>query len=241
MDLTGRVGGWVSLTDPAVAELTARGTDFVVCDLEHAPTTLETLTDQVRAVEAGDGTAFARVPWNDHVTIKRVLDTGVAGLVVPMVDDADEARGAVDATRYPPEGRRGIAAARASDYGRRLDEYVAAFDPTLVVQIETEAGLDSAGEIAAVEGVDALFVGPADLSAALGRFGEFESDAFRAAVEAVLDAGAAADVPVGTLGTTPEQVEALGELGFDFLVAGFDCSHLVEGTRRSVAAGREVL
>ncbi|QLD86315.1 aldolase [Natronomonas halophila] len=243
-DLFGTVGTWTSLSDPAVAEIAAGGGfDFVVVDTEHTPLGLESVADCVRGVEAADGNAVVRVPSNDPVRIKRLLDVGADGLLVPMVDTAEEAQAAVEATRYPPEGGRGVAAARAADYGRTFENYVREGHRSLsvIVQIESGEAVDNAADIAAVEGVDALFVGPADLSASLGRFAEWTDAEFLAAIEATVDAAEDAGVPVGTLGTTPEQIEALGSLGFDYMVAGADFTHLVEGQRRALAAAEDVL
>lgn len=239
------VGTWVSLSDPAVAELVAPDFDFVVLDREHTPHDLATITDQARAVDAasGDAVPLARVPANDPVAIKRTLDVGVAGVVVPSVESREEAEAAVAACRYPPDGMRGVAAARAAQYGRTFDEYVAGAneDVLTVLQIETEGGVGNAAAIAAVDGVDALFVGPADLSADLGAIGEFDDSAVREAVRDVLDAGSASDIPVGTLCTGPDQVRTLGGLGFDFLVAGLDTAFLLEGATTVADVAADVL
>jgi 2-keto-3-deoxy-L-rhamnonate aldolase RhmA len=239
------VGTWASLADPAVPELLAPDADFVVLDTEHTPNSLETVSDCARAVDAADGDALpiARVAWNDPVRIKRLLDTGVAGVMVPMVESADEAEEAVAACRYPPGGVRGIATARASDYGRNFEGYVESANDDLltILQIETEAGVENAADIAAVDGVDALFVGPADLSANLGVFGEWTSAELTGAISTVLDAGAAADTPVGTLGARPAEVRALGALGFGFLIAGVDTAMLLDGVSEAVGAARETL
>lgn len=243
-DLHDTVGTWTSLSDPAVAEMAAgAGFDFVVVDTEHAPLGLETVADCLRAVEAEDGRSMVRVPWNDPVRIKRLLDLGPDALLVPMVDTVVEAREAVAATRYPPEGERGVAAARAADYGRSFESYVETDhrDLSVVLQVESAEAVENAGDIAAVDGVDALFVGPADLSASLGVFAEWGDEAFLDAVESVLEAGEAADVPVGTLGTTTEQIRALGSLGFDYLIAGADFTHLLEGQRRALEAADETI
>lgn len=239
------VGTWISLADPAVAELTAPGFDFVMLDTEHSPNGTETVANQVRAVEAapGDAVPLARAVDNDPGAIKRLLDLGVAGVMIPMVESATEAAAAVDAASFPPDGSRGIAATRASDYGRDLgDYYERANDHTvLLVQIETEQGVAAAEVIAATEGVDALFVGPADLSANLGVFGEFDGQPFREAIAEVLAAGDAADTPVGTLATSAEAIDRYAEMGFDFLVAGWDAGHLRAGTEEFRALARERL
>jgi 2-keto-3-deoxy-L-rhamnonate aldolase RhmA len=163
--------------------------------------------------------------------------------MVPLVETTTEAEAAVAAVRYPPDGERGVAATRASDYGRSLDEYVARAndDTAVIVQIETERALENVGAIATVDGVDALFVGPADLSANLGVFGEFESDRFRSAVETVLGAGDDADVPVGTLATSHEGIERYTDWGFEYIIAGTDAGHLQRGAARMREAAREGL
>lgn len=240
---TGRpvVGTWLSIPSPGVAEIVAgQDPDFVVVDTEHAAASLETVENVLRAVEAapGDAVPLARVAWNDPVRIKRLLDTGPAGLVVPMVETAEAAREAVSAMRYPPDGERGIAAARASDYTGRFEEYVGAANERLltVVQVESEAGVENAAAIAAVDGVDALFVGPSDLSAALGAFPDADADRVVAAVEDVVAAGDAADVPVGTLAVDPGRVDHWLDRGMDFLVVGVDFALLADGTRAALAA-----
>lgn len=231
-------GTWVSIGHPTVAELLAGvGFDFLVVDTEHAATSLETIENAVRAVEAASGTTtpIVRVPWNDPVRIKRVLDTGPGGLLVPMVESADEARAAVEAARYPPEGIRGIAASRANDYGRELAGAVeeGASDPVTIVQVETKKAVENAGEIGAVDGIDALLVGPADLSASLGVFGDWDDDAFEDAIETVLRAADDAGTPVGTLATSDAEIDRIHSLGFDYLVTGVDAIHLREGARRA--------
>lgn len=239
-------GTWLTIGHPAVAEIAAGlEFDFVVVDTEHAPTSLETVENQLRAVEAaeGDTAALARVPWNDPVRIKRLLDTGPAGLVVPMVETAQEAREAVAAMRYPPEGIRGIAAARASNYTHDFVEYVETANEDLVtiVQIESERGLANAEDIAAVEGVDALFVGPSDLAAAVGAFPDQDDPAVVEAVEQVAAAGEAAGTPVGTLAVDPDRIETWLDRGMDFLVVGFDVAFVAEGASEALAAYRDAL
>ena len=183
------------------------------------------------------------MPWNDPVRIKRLLDTGPAGLVVPMVETAEEARDAVRAMRYPPEGDRGIAPARASNYTHDFPGYVREANDRLltVVQIETGRGLENATDIAAVEGVDALFVGPSDLSAALGTFPDADAAEVVDAVERIVTAGADAGVPVGTLTVDPDGVAAWFDRGMDFLVVGLDASFLASGAEQAVSAFEDAL
>lgn len=225
------VGAWLSIGHPTVAEVTAaQEFDFVLIDTEHTSIGLETVENMSRGVEAADGDAetLVRVPSNDPVRIKRILDIGVSGVMVPMVESVDEAKQVVDAVRYPPTGQRGVASGRAAEYGDDFQEYVQSANGsiTTVVQIETQQGLDNVEEIATVDGVDALFVGPADLSANLGIFAEWENERLVDAIETVIDAGNAAGVSVGTLVVNPEDIEMRVEQGFDYLIAGKDTSHL---------------
>lgn len=228
------VGNWISIGHPTVAEICARGFDFVIIDTEHTPTSLESLENSLRAVEAleEDVAPFVRVPWNDQVRIKRVLDLGVAGLMIPMIETAEQAQQAVEAMQYPPEGVRGAAPARASDYGRTFGEYfeTANGELTTIAQIETERGVENADDIVAVDDVDAVIVGHGDLSASMGVFGEWDDDRFRAALQSVLDAAHDAAVPVGMLATDPEGIRRWVEVGVDFAVVGADMFYLAAGS-----------
>lgn len=250
------VGGWCSLPSPGVAEALATAEfDFVTVDTEHAPTTMESVEHALRAIEAAPGgtEALVRVAEVDPTRIKRVLDAGPAGLMAPQVNAVSEARGLVRACRYPPQesdegsaggegsgdgpdGTRGVAASRASNYGRRLDEYVrsAAESLAVIVQIETPEAVANAGEIASVPGIDALFVGPADLSASLGRFRTFDDPEFVDAIRETVTAGNDAGVPVGTLATTDERIDAWLDTGFDFLIVGTDVGFLGAGADRAI-------
>jgi 2-keto-3-deoxy-L-rhamnonate aldolase RhmA len=230
-------GVWLSIPSPTVAEIVAgTDTDFVVVDTEHTAASVETVEHAVRAVESapGDTVALVRAAWNDPVRIKRLLDTGAAGVIAPQVETASEAASFVDATRYPPAGDRGLAASRGSDYGAALDDYYETAGDRLatVVQVESERAVDNVAELSAVDGLDAVFVGPADLSASLGVFGEYDAPAFQTAVETVLADSA---VPVGTLATDPAQVETWTETGFDFQAVAADASALQRGVAASLA------
>lgn len=234
-------GTWLSIGHPAVAEISAGlGFDFVTIDTEHAPLSTETAENMLRAVDAADGEteAVVRVAWNDPVRIKRALDIGPAGVMIPMVETRADAEAAVDAIRYPPEGSRGLAGARASNYGRSFEAYVerANEDLLTIAQIESERAVANVGEIASVEGIDALLVGPADLSASLGAFGEHDSEVVVGAIGRVLDGAHAEDVPVGTLTTAADQIAWRVEQGFDFLITGVDAGHLIKGNLRAKEA-----
>jgi 4-hydroxy-2-oxoheptanedioate aldolase len=231
------LGTWVSIGHPAVVEAAAvAGFDFVAIDTEHTELTLETVAALVRAAEAAPGTlgVIVRPAWNDPVRIKRILDIGVDGIMVPMIETPSDAEELVEATRYPPDGIRGIASGRAAGYGKQFVQYVEEGHRSLltVAQVETRAGVERASEIAAVDGIDSLFVGPADLSASLGAFAEWDSPELREAMSRVIGAGAEAGIPVGTLTVRPEDVDDRVERGFDYQIAGKDMTTLIETGER---------
>lgn len=233
-------GTWISVGHPAVGEMSAQlGFDHVVVDTEHASTSVSELEDVMRAVEAaeGDTAPLVRVPSHDPGRVKRVLDAGAAGLMFPMVETAEEAEDIVAAMRYPPEGVRGVAPARASDYGRSLDEYFAGANEGLVTitQIETGRGVENAAEIAAVDGVDAIQIGQGDLSASLGAFGDWGAEDFRGAVDDVVEAAHAADVPVGMLALDHDGIDRWLDAGVDFMQVGADMVYLTEGAKAAKA------
>ena len=228
--------GWVSLGHPRVAEIVAlAGYDFVIVDIEHTPMSLETLDDIVRAVELRGVPVVVRVPWNDPVELKRVLDIGVAGVMEPMVETAEAAEEAVDAMTYPPDGMRGVAGSRATSYGLEFAEYMEHADDDLVtiLQIETRPGVENAGEISDVAGVDSLFVGPSDLSASLGVAGAWDDEGVLEAIDSVLEASS---VPVGSLAVTEEGIEQWVEQGFDWVISGVDSRNLLTASQATSEA-----
>lgn len=232
------MGTWLSVGHPTVAEVIAsQDVDFTLIDTEHTTITLETVENMARAIDAADDSTdtIVRVPWNDHVRLKRVLDIGIDGVMVPMIDTAAEARELVDAMRYPPEGSRGIASGRATEYGEQFTEYVenANGSFTTIAQIESREGLENVDKIAAVEGIDALFVGPADMAGALGVFGENDPDELIEAMNRVIEAATAAGIAVGTLTIDTDAVADRIERGFDFLIVGKDTAALADANREA--------
>lgn len=236
------VGAWSVIGHPVVAAVLAtEPVDFVVLDGEHSENTIGDLADCVRAVEAANervpsaATAtVVRPSAPDRAEIKRLLDLGVDGIVVPQIESFDDAEEAVQASTYPPDGVRGVAGGRAANYGRDLSEYLerANEDVATILQVETTGAVDDIDDIAALDGVDGLFVGPADLSARLGDFGAFDAPAFQAAIDGIVSAAAAeaADVAVGTLATSHENAPMRrDEWGMDFVVAGVDVDYLRQG------------
>ncbi len=169
-------GCWLEMFSPIAAEVVSQaGYDFVLIDLEHGPGSYLDAISLMQAIQGRDCAPLMRVPSNDEVALKRALDTGVAGVMVPAVNTAAEAEAAVAACHYPPRGRRGMAAAivRGADYGLRTAEYIECAGALLVMcQIESAEAVENVTAVAAVEGVDMLFVGPFDLSAGVGHVGQ---------------------------------------------------------------------
>jgi 4-hydroxy-2-oxoheptanedioate aldolase len=184
-----QIGLWTQLASPIAAEVLAgAGFDFLVLDTEHAPNELPTVHAQLQAMVGGTATPVVRPVWNDPVVFKRLLDVGAQTLLVPFVQTAEEARRAVAATRYPPAGIRGVAlATRANRYGRVKDYFERVNDELCVfVQLETRAALESLEAIAAVDGVDGLFIGPSDLAADMGHLGDSAHPEVRAAIDGAI-------------------------------------------------------
>jgi 4-hydroxy-2-oxoheptanedioate aldolase len=170
-----QIGLWSSLSSNYTVEVIAgAGFDWILLDCEHSPNDLENLLTQLQAAAPYPAHCVVRVPWNDMVTIKRVLDIGAQSLLVPYVSTRAEAESAVSYTRYPPAGARGVAGTtRATRFGRIRDYAKRAQDEICVlVQVETQAALDSIEAICATDGIDGVFIGPADLHASLGHAGE---------------------------------------------------------------------
>lgn len=169
-----QIGIFATLGAPAVTELLAGcGFDWVLVDTEHSPVELTDVVSQLRAINTPGVSALVRPAWNDMVTIKRVLDQGAQTLLIPYVENADEARTAVAHTRFPPRGVRGVSgSSRSSNYGLSSDYFTASErELCVIVQIETLGALAQIEDIALVDGVDAVFIGPSDLAASMGYLG----------------------------------------------------------------------
>ena len=220
-----QIGFWSSLASHLSVEIIAgSGFDWLLLDMEHAPNELPMLHTQLAATERGTALAVVRPPWNDTVLIKRVLDLGAQTLLIPMVQNADEARRAVAATRYPPLGVRGLGTVtRANDYGR-VKDYLQRVNEELcvIVQLETREALANLEEIAAVEGVDGLFVGPADLSADLGYPGQSGHPDLRSLIEKTIVRIVATGKIAGILTPLEDLAHRCIELGARFVAVGSD-------------------
>lgn len=228
------VGMWACSGSPLVTEVAAgSGLDWLLIDMEHSANTLESVLVQLQVSAAYPITPIVRAPFNDTVAIKQILDLGAQNLIVPMVSSAEEAQAAVRAVRYPPAGVRGVGSALArSARWNRVDGYLqdAAEHTTLIVQIETAAGVDAAAEIAAVDGVDAVFVGPSDLAASMGHLGEQTHPDVLAAVARAFAAVKEAGKPVGVNAFDPVAAEEYIAHGTDFIAVGADVALLARAS-----------
>lgn len=238
------IGLWVGLADAYAAELAATlGYDWLLLDGEHAPNHLRSLLGQLQAVAPYRSQPIVRPPIGDAVLIKQLLDIGAQTLLVPMVESATQARELVRAMRYPPEGIRGVgsALARASrwntvpDYLNRAEEQLC-----LLVQVENRAGLAALPEILAVEGVDGVFIGPADLSAALGHRGNPGHPEVQTAIETAIGQIVASGKAAGILSADQGLARRYLELGATFVAVGVDTSVLVKGLQTLLANFKDV-
>lgn len=238
------LGCWLSMGNAMAAEIAGlAGYDWVMIDHEHGPGDFQSAIGQMQALAAFQTTAIMRVPWNDPVYIKRALDAGAEGIMVPMVESAEEAAQVVAACRYPPRGIRGSAtsAVRAADYGMVEADYVKSADDNLVIlcQIETLKGIENLKSIAAVEGVDLLFVGPSDISTNMGYATQRDHPDVKAMLKRVEGEIKGAGKWMGTVlryGMSPQEHF---DLGYDIVSGGSDSAHIRNAAVAQVKAHRE--
>ncbi len=229
--LAGRqqIGLWSSLASPISAEIVSQSDfDWVLIDMEHSPNELSTVLAQLQVYDSGRPSPIVRPPWNEPVLVKRLLDIGVGSLLFPMVQTSEEAARAVASTRYPPKGIRGLSMSQRANRFGRAKEYLQEYEreTCVIVQIETRAALSRIEEIASVEGVDAVFFGPADLSSDMGLLGQPAHPDVRAAIVEGLKRCKAIGKRAGLLSTSePDSLFFLKE-GFDFVSVGSDAALL---------------
>ncbi|HET9645358.1 MAG TPA: aldolase/citrate lyase family protein [Burkholderiaceae bacterium] len=235
------IGTWIMSASSIVAEAVGHcGFDWAVVDMEHTPADMAEVVHMLQGLASTKVVPVVRVPWNEPVAVKRVLDAGATTVLFPFVQDGDEARRAVAATRYPPEGIRGMAGmSRASKYGTVVN-YAKTANSTIgvIVQLETTGAMERLEAIGDVPGVDALFIGPSDLAASMGLVGEPQHprvlEVMASAAQRARDAGR----PIGTLGGTPEQAVQYRAMGFDYIAVGSDLGYLMRGAQAALASLR---
>jgi 2-dehydro-3-deoxyglucarate aldolase/4-hydroxy-2-oxoheptanedioate aldolase len=239
-------GGWAQLCSPLSAECLARGGfDWILIDMEHAGGDVLTLVSQCQAIAAaGTGAVpFVRVPWNDLVWIKRILDAGAYGLMIPYVNTKEEATRALQACKYPPQGIRGIAGSiRAAGYGRDTASYLKRANDELFImlQVETTQAIENMEEIATVPGIDALFIGPMDLSTSMGHFGNPAHPDVQAAIAKAEAKAKKLGLPLGTISGSWDQAKALYDRGYQLVTLISDSVLVSKASADTMAKFREV-
>lgn len=235
-------GAWAGLGSPGAAELISRaGFDWVVVDMEHGYTTESELVAHLTAIEGSGAVALVRPQSGERLRIGRALDMGAAGIVVPRLDTTEQVREAVTFLRYPPTGQRGVALlTRGGRLGTVNHAGVAALNDDIVgiVQIESPSALEAADDLAAIDGVDVLFVGPADLSHSLGIPGQFSNSTYQDALRRVVAACRAHGKAPGILLYDHASYRPHLELGYTFIGLGADLSFVNEGAKAALAAAR---
>jgi 4-hydroxy-2-oxoheptanedioate aldolase len=235
---TPQIGLWSSLSSNYTVEVIAgAGFDWILLDMEHSPNDLESLLAQLQAAAPYPTTSIVRVPWNDMVTIKRVLDVGAQSLLIPYVCSVEEAKAAVAATRYPPTGLRGVAGTtratrfgRVKDYARKASEEIC-----VLVQVETKPALDQLEAICAVDGVDGAFIGPADLHASMGYPGETSNPAVMPLIEEAMRRIRKAGKAPGYLSPVEADAKRMLAAGALFVAVGADVGLLARGAEALAA------
>lgn len=233
------IGTIVTLESPEIVEALCHiGFDWLFIETEHAPLLPHSVQHIIQT--AGDTPCVVRLSRSDEISIKRALDAGAAGIIVPQVNSAAHARLVVSYAKYPPMGSRGIGLSRASMYGLNFEEYVAqANDNTaVIVQAEHIDAVDNIEEICDVEGVDAVFIGPYDLSASLNKIGRVDDREVQAAIARVRDVCLDKGLKLGMYGTNPETIAPHRQSGFTLLCCGADIALFAAGARATLDAVR---
>lgn len=228
-------GCWLNLGSPLTAEIVGlSGFDWVLIDLEHGAGTEKEVLAQLQALESTPTAAFVRVESSDAPRISRILDMGAEGVMCPKVNNAAEAQKVINGIHYPPFGNRGVAKmVRATAFGLNFDQYYQESRENIlgIIQIETVEALNHLDEIAAIEGVDVLFIGPADLSMELGIFGQFDNPIFLDAVKNIIQAAQNAGKATGILFFNPDDYNKYHDMGIRFIACGADATFVADGAR----------
>ena len=221
------IGSWIMMGNPMSVEvMSLAGFEWLVVDIEHTSIDFQTTENLIRTIQSKNIKALVRVSKNEEVVIKRVLDMGADGIIVPMVCSKDDAILAVNYAKYPPLGKRGVGLYRASSYGTKFEEYKRWVNEELVIiaQIEHIDAVKNIDEILQVDGIDGTIIGPYDLSGSMGYPGEFERDDVKKAVSKVLESCKKYNIPSGfhVVDTNPEAIKQKIEQGCTFLAYGID-------------------
>lgn len=239
------VGSWITLGHPAIAEILAKaGFDWLVIDLEHSVINIDMAGDLIRTIDLCGVAPLVRLTSNNPDQIKRVMDAGAHGIVVPMVNTEDDARHAVAATRYGPQGIRGVGLARAQGYGNNFKEYLEwqNEEPVVIVQIEHIDAINDLENILSVPGVDGFIIGPYDLSCSMGIPGKFDDAEFIKTLNNIKETGQRLNVPAGIHIVEPDliRLESTVNEGFTFIAYSVDIRVLDVGVREGLDKLKEI-
>lgn len=234
------LGTWVTLGHSAIAEIFARaGFDWVVVDMEHSTISMEQAGELIRTIDLAGVSPLVRLTSNDTNLIKRMMDAGAHGIVVPNVNSPDDAKIAVEATRYAPGGHRGVGLARAQRYGPGFKNYLAwqKDGPVVIAQIEHQSALRHLDEIFTTSGVDGFIIGPYDLSCSMGMPGEFDRPEFVSAIQKILQTGIRVGCPAGIhiVEPDPEQLRKMISEGYRFIAYSVDIRMLDASARAGIS------
>ncbi len=240
------IGSWITLCNTGIAEIMANvGFDWLVVDLEHSTISIEGAGELIRVIDLAGVPPLVRLTSNHPDQIKRVMDAGAHGIIVPMVNHSKDAEKAVDAVHYAPRGNRGVGLARAQGYGEQFNEYLQwqADGPVVIVQIEHRDALANLEDILTVSGVDGFIIGPYDLSCSLGIPGEFENPKFTKVMDQIKKTGLQLDVPCGLHIVEPDTEvlsQSLSE-GYRLIAYSVDIRILDVGLRRGITCFKEII
>lgn len=234
-------GSWLHLAHPAATEaMASAGYDFLFIDNEHGPASLQDTLLQLQVLAGTKAAPVVRVPWNDPVYIKRLLDIGAASIMIPMIETAEQAKTAVSACRYPPRGFRGFGPWREMGRGTDMADYIQHAHENLLIigQIESAKAVANIDAIAAVEGLDLLYIGPNDLSGSVGHFREFEHPEVAKAIDRAFDGIRRAGKPAGIVPYGPHSTNDLFRKGYAMIAAGTDVALMRAAAAADVATYR---
>lgn len=221
------IGSWITLANPAIAEIMAKaGFDWLAVDMEHSVITIREVEELIRVINLCGVVPLVRLSSNDSVQIKRVMDAGAQGVIVPMVNSVAEAERAVSAVRYPPQGTRGVGLARAQGYGASFDKYLdwVNKESVVIVQVEHIDAVNNLEAILAVDGVDGFIIGPYDLSGSLGVPGQFDHPLMKDAMQRIETVGTASGKASGihVIEPKPDELKSRIEQGYRFVAYSLD-------------------
>ena len=236
------MGSWMQLPDASVAEIMGKaGYDWIVVDLEHGSFNIETLVNVNRAIELGGSAPFVRLPNIDPKTIKDSLEAGARGLIFPMVESLEQLENAINWSLYPPLGIRGVGYSRANMFGKKFDEYYeTSRDIVFVAQIEHIKAVKDLGSILTARHLDAIIVGPYDLSASMDLTAQFDHPDFKAAIDSIKSQATASKIPLGMHVVQPDSSELQSKIdeGYQFIAYSLDAVFLYQSAQIPKGVGQ---